>query len=149
MERGSKSFENISAAFSIYHNEILFIGLNILKEDGWSDDEYQNHLNLNLNWIRNQERNPRVEGRGIRSWVFYGNDVFHEGNESFFNGIVQEIEALGDMPAVYLFEGDGVDSDFPVGNDLLFVFLERAGAPFGTVAVKTVSGPFAFQFILQ
>ena len=49
VERGSKSFENISTAFSIYHNEILFIGLNILKEDGWSDDEYQNHLNLNLN----------------------------------------------------------------------------------------------------
>ena len=53
------------------------------------------------------------------------------------------------MPAVYLFEGDGVDSDFPVGNDLLFVFLERTGDPFVTVAVKTVSGPFAFQFILQ
>ena len=53
------------------------------------------------------------------------------------------------MPAVYLFEGDKVDSEFPVGNDLLFVFLERAGAPFVTVAVKTDSGLFAFQFILQ
>ena len=34
MERGSKSSENLSAAFSIYHNEILFIGQNILREDG-------------------------------------------------------------------------------------------------------------------
>ena len=53
------------------------------------------------------------------------------------------------MPAVSLFEGDKVDSEFPVGNDLLFVFLERAGAPFVTVAVKTDSGLFVFQFILQ
>lgn len=149
VERGSKSSENLSAAFSIYHNQILFIGLNILRENDWSDGEYQNHLNLNLNWIQNQARNPRVQGRGIRSWVFYGNDVFHEGNKSFFDGIVQEIEAFGDVPALYLFEGDGVDSDFPVGNDLLFVSVERASAPFMTVAVKTDGGQFAFQFILQ
>lgn len=149
VERGSKSSENLSAAFSIYHNEILFIGLNILREGGWSDDEYQNHLNLNLNWVQNQARSPRVQGRRIRSWVFYGNDAFHEGNENFFNGLVEEIEALGDMPALYLFESDGVDSDFPVGNDLLFVSVERSNAPFMTVAVKTDGGQFAFQFILQ
>ena len=53
------------------------------------------------------------------------------------------------MTAVYLFEGGGVDSDFPVGNDLLFVFLERAGALFVTVAVKTDCDSFVFLFILQ
>ena len=77
------------------------------------------------------------------------NEIFHEGNERFFNWIVQENEDIGDMTAVYLFEGGGVDSDFSVGNDLLFVFLERAGALFVTVAVKTDSDSFVFLFILQ
>ena len=43
-----------------------------------------------------------------------------------------------------------MDSAFPVGNDLLFVSVERGDASFLTVAVNTEDdAEFAFQFMIQ
>ena len=149
VERGSRSSENLSAAFSIYHNEVLFIGLDLLWKEGWSQNDYADHLDQNLNWVRNQLLHPIVLERQLRSLVFYGNTGISEANRPFFQNLVVEIEAADDVPALYLHEGEAVKADFPVGNDLLFITVESGYMPFMIVIVNTDGGEFAFQFVLQ
>jgi len=122
----------------------------LLRDPLWTDDDYQQHLDGVLRWMEGQTRHPILSHQGIHAWVIFGNVPFQTSLQPFFQSLVNLIEQLGDAPAVYLWEGERVDSAFPVGNDLLFVSVERGDAPFLTVAVNTEDdAEFAFQFMIQ
>ena len=136
------------AVFSMFHNGVLFIGLNLLRLDGWSDSEYSNLLTQNRDWIQIQMQHPKVQTIGLRSVVLFGTSEYNNDNASFFKDVAFDVDSAR-VPALYLYDSNRVESHFPVGDNMRFVGIEDGRVPFMNVVVKTDGGKFAFQFVLQ
>ena len=136
------------ALFAIFQNDVLFIGLNLLREPRWGDARYITHLNMNLRWIQRQLKNKTVQERGLKSIAFFGNDRLSDDNKPFFENIVKEIDSMN-IPAIYIYENESIKSGYPIGNDLLFVGIETSYVPFMSVVIRTDEFKYAFQILMR